>query len=101
MRVSVHACVTVKGRVCMWVGVWVFLNACVRARMCACMCVHVRACACMCVHVCACMCVCVLLRVGVGACGCVHACLSYYTGDHQNLFVIFLMYSYVSLSAND
>ena len=47
------------------------------------------------------------VHVGVGACGCggggtcVSACLSYYTGNHQNLFVIFLMYDYVSLSAND
>ena len=67
---------------------------CVHARVCVCMHVCACTCACMCVHVRACAC-------GVGACGCVRACLSYYTGDHQDLFVIFLMYSYVSLSAND
>ena len=45
------------------------------------------------------------MRVGVGACGCVYmcvgACLSYYTDDHQNLFVIFLMHGYTSSSPND
>ena len=66
------------GRVCVCVGVWVFLNAC--------------------------MCMCVWVPVDVGACGCVcvHACLSYYTDDHKIYLLYFLcMAMYLYLQTND
>ena len=91
--VRAHTCVLM--RVCM--------RTCVHAHscVCVCMCVHVQlhactvACMYMCMHVHACACACMWVPVGVWM------RVSYYTGDHQNLFVIFLMYGYVSLSANN
>ena len=86
-----HACVRAHAYVCM--------RACVGARMCAC------------AHVCVCACAvsCTYMRVHVHACACgggclwvcVRACLSYYTGDHQNLIVILLIAMYLYLQMID